>query len=288
MHWDIVPKEDALQINGLRAVFGEKYPPRVRVVSIGQNVETLLEKPEDEQWPGYSIEFCGGTHLTTTKAAGQFAILSEENVAKGIRRVTAVTGKLAQQAQQRADELAGQLAALEGQSAEQIVEPLARLGGEINEANLPLVARAELRATLASLQNVVKQYEKKQSKAAAGEAVEQARAIAESAEGEMIVASLDGADADALRSAMDVIRKKCPDAAMLLGAASDDKVAFIAAVPEAMIKRGLKAGDWVREVAKVTGGGGGGKPDKAQAGGKDPAKLDEALERARSFAAEKL
>ena len=288
VHWDYAAKDDALSINGLRAVFGEKYPPKVRVVSIGQPVETLLKAPDSEDWPSYSIEFCGGTHLASTSQAERFAILSEENVAKGIRRVTAVTGKLAEQAAQRAKALFEQIQSLDGKPAEQMVEPLAELAGRINEAGLPLVARAELREKLSQLQDVVKQYEKQQSKAAAGEAVEQARTIADEAEGNVIVASLDGADADALRSAMDVIRKKCPEAAMLLASVDEGKVAFIAAVPEALIKQGLKAGDWVREVAKVTGGGGGGKPDKAQAGGKDPSKLDDALDRARSFAAEKL
>ncbi len=288
VHWDYAAKDDALSINGLRAVFGEKYPPKVRVVSIGQPVETLLEAPDSEDWPSYSIEFCGGTHLASTRQAERFAILSEENVAKGIRRVTAVTGKLAEQAAQRAKALFEQIQWLDGKPAEQMVEPLAELAGRINEAGLPLVARAELREKLAQLQEVVKQFEKQQSKAAAGEAVEQARTIADEAEGNVIVASLDGADADALRSAMDVIRKKCPEAAMLLASVDEGKVAFIAAVPDELIKQGLKAGDWVREVAKVTGGGGGGKPDKAQAGGKDPSKLDDALDRARSFAAEKL
>ena len=104
----------------------------------------------------------------------------------------------------------------------------------------------------------------------------------------MVVASIDGADADALRSAMDVIRKKKPDAAVLLGAVAADKVAFVAAVPDALIKKGLKAGDWVREVAKIAGGGGGGRPDMAQAGGKDPAKLGDALDAGRTFASSKI
>ncbi len=86
---------------------------------------------------------------------------------------------------------------------------------------------------------------------------------------------------------MDSLKKKSPSHAVLIGSVSDDKVSFVAAVSDDIIKLGLKAGDWVREAAKVTGGGGGGRPQMAQAGGKDPARLGEALETAKAFASER-
>ncbi len=85
---------------------------------------------------------------------------------------------------------------------------------------------------------------------------------------------------------MDSLKKKCPSHAIMLGAAEEEKVSFVAAVSDDLIAKGLKAGDWVRETAKIAGGGGGGRPQMAQAGGKDPAKLSDALERARRFAIE--
>jgi alanyl-tRNA synthetase len=103
----------------------------------------------------------------------------------------------------------------------------------------------------------------------------------------VLVASLDDVDAQALRSAMDVIRKKRPDTPILLAGVKGGKVAVNAFVPKPCIEKGLKAGDWVKAVAQVVGGGGGGKPDQAQAGGKDPSKLNEALDTARAFASEK-
>jgi alanyl-tRNA synthetase len=87
---------------------------------------------------------------------------------------------------------------------------------------------------------------------------------------------------------MDVIHASHPQSALLLGGVADDKVSFVARVPKALIDRGLKAGDWVKEVAQMTGGGGGGRPDMAQAGGKDPSKLDAALDHARAFAAQRI
>jgi alanyl-tRNA synthetase len=89
------PQEQALTINGLRAVFGEKYPPMVRVVSIGVPVADLLKDPGNEKWRQFSVEFCGGTHLKSSTDVEAFAITAEESVSKGIRRIVALTGSAA-------------------------------------------------------------------------------------------------------------------------------------------------------------------------------------------------
>ncbi|MCC7191992.1 MAG: alanine--tRNA ligase [Phycisphaeraceae bacterium] len=295
VYHDVVPQEQALKIHGLRAVFGEKYPPRVRVVSIGVPVKDLVANPENVEWGGYSIEFCGGTHLAKTGEAEGFVLVQEEAVAKGVRRITALTGEMAHQAQARGDMLIARLGALRGlgasvEQAEALTRGVAELSSALANTQLPALVKARLREGIADLQKTLKELNKARSKEAAGDVVEAARKIAENTNGGVIVESLDGADADMLRTAMDVIRKKKPESALLLGSVSGggEKVSFIAAVPEALIKKGLKAGDWVREVAKAAGGGGGGRPDMAQAGGKDPAKLDEALEVGRKFAAAKV
>ncbi len=288
VYYDYAPIEDAKKIRGLRAVFGEKYPPRVRVVSIGVPPRELLAQPDNAEWENYSIEFCGGTHLTRTGDAEGLVITQEEAVAKGVRRIVALTGAAAHQAQATAAVLEGRIDALRSKSPEELAGALSEVAAAVNDAQLPATARATLREKLAALQQIVKQYEKERAKASAGNVVEEARRIAEEQAGPLIVAVLDNADADALRTAMDVIRKKQPDAALLLGSAADGKVSFVAAVPQPLIAKGLKAGDWVREVAKVAGGGGGGRPDMAQAGGKDPTKLHEALEVGRAYAAQRM
>ena len=288
VHYGNAPQEDALKINGLRAVFGEKYPPVVRVVSIGASIGELLSDPDRDEWSGRSIEFCGGTHLDSTGDAESFVIVSEEAVAKGVRRLTAQTGQLAQQTQAEGDRLLARLDSLKGADADQLAAGLNELKHEFDGAMLPVVVRAKLRDGMAEVEKAVKKQQKEQNKAAAGDIVEKARAVADASNGSVIVAAIDGADGGSLRTAMDVIKKKRPDAAMLLGAATGDKCAFLAAVPKELIGKGLKAGDWVREVAQVAGGGGGGRPDMAQAGGKDPAKLDEALETGKQFAESKL
>ena len=288
VHYAEAPQEEALKINGLRAVFGEKYPPMVRVVSIGVPVADLLADPDNAQWPDHSVEFCGGTHLVHTGEAKQFVIVAEEAVAKGIRRITAVAGDPAASVIATGQDLIGQLDKARQLEADDLEQAVANLTDAMNERQLPLTVRARLREGLGQLQSQIKKRRKQQAKQTMGDVAEAAKKIAGAGSGPVIVSALDDADGQALRTAMDIIRKKQPDAALLLGSVSSGKVAFIAAVPDALIDKGLRAGDWVREVAKVTGGGGGGRPDMAQAGGKDPGKLNDALEVARTFAEQKL
>lgn len=276
------------RINGLRAVFGEKYPEKVRVVSIGKSLEDLLADPENEAWRRHSVEFCGGTHLRSTGEAELFSIVQEEAVAKGIRRVLAFTGDRAKEVIDRGKALLQSLDELRRGEESELDGGLSRLSQEINEATIPAAVASSLRKGLSDLHEIAKAKRKEKSRSAASGVVDRAGEIADRAEGPVLVASLEGVDAELLRKAMDVIRKKQPQVALLLGAAGEEKCAFVASVPPALVEKGLRAGDWVREVAKVAGGGGGGRPDMAQAGGKDPSKLEEALEVGREFARGKI
>jgi len=284
----VAPQDEALKINGLRAVFGEKYPPKVRVVSIGAPPEQLLKDPGNEKWADLSIEFCGGTHLPSTGQAEAFSIVSEEGVAKGVRRITALTGSAARAAQQHADELMQRvetLLAAKTDDESMLAEEVAAITTAMNEATLPTVARQAIRDKLSAVQAKLKEAEKRRAKASAEAAVDTARKLADEVSGRVIVANIGAVDGGAIRTAMDVFRKKHPDSAILLAGAGDDgKVALMATVPKPLIDKGLKAGDWIKEVAPVVGGGGGGRPDSAQAGGKDSSKIEEALESAKTFA----
>ena len=280
----VVPLEEGKKINGLRAVFGEKYPSPVRVVSIGAPVDDLISDPANDQWAPLSIEFCGGTHLARTGDAEGVAIVREEAVGKGVRRITALSGAAAHESAATADLLLNRLAALRSLPHDRLAVAVAELSRAVDDATLPLVPHAKLRDGLAELQKTLKEHEKQEADRASGDVVQGARRIADDADGDVIVASVDGADARTLRTAMDVIRKRRPDAAMMLAAASSEKVAFVASVPKPIIDRGLKAGDWVKDAARAAGGSGGGRPDMAQAGAKDPSKLHDALEAARDYA----
>ncbi|MFG0247332.1 MAG: alanine--tRNA ligase [Phycisphaeraceae bacterium JB051] len=289
VNYEYVPLEQGQSINGLRAVFGEKYPSTVRVVSIGPKVSELVGDPDNDQWPGYSIEFCGGTHMKKTGDAEGFVVISEEAVAKGIRRLIGLTGPAAHKATAQADSLLARAEALKNQPVEELATAIAEITTAVNEKQLPLLIKAKIRDMLGDLQNKVKEHAKQASKAAAGNIVETAKALADEATGSVIICKVPGADGKTLRTAMDVFKNKHGEnAAILLAADDGSKLAFIASVPKDIIAKGLKAGDWVKQAATITGGGGGGRPDQAQAGGKDASKLDEALAACKAMAEDKV
>jgi alanyl-tRNA synthetase len=282
------PQEQALKIHGLRAVFGEKYPPMVRVVSIGAPVPDLLKDPTNPKWREFSIEFCGGTHLKTTSEASAFVITSEESVSKGIRRITALTGLAASAASETAQALDEAITHSKTAEADR-TRHIAEINNLLTTPNLPLRAKRRGQAALADLQTKQKAWDKSQKQSATTVDVNTlSQQLLTDAPplgpGKLIVAQIPDASDDQLRSVMDSLRKKSPTHAIMLGSTNDNKVSFVSAVSDDLIARGLNAGDWIRETAKVTGGGGGGRPQMAQAGGKDPSKLKEALETAKTYA----
>ncbi len=285
---ETVPVEAAKKIHGLRAVFGERYPDPVRVVSIGRPVADLLADPGNTDWRAHSVEFCGGTHLEATDEARRFVLLSEQALAAGIRRVIALTGAAALAAEAAGRELLERVTHAVTLGGEELAEAHDDIARQCEHMTLSAPMRRRIDAALAPLKERIRADRKSAQTDAREGAVAEARAFAERAAASgarVIIETVDAADKDALLPALDVIRALCPDAAAMLFAPGDEaKVAIAAAVPEAMIRRGLKAGDWVREAAKVCGGGGGGRPDLAQAGGKDPTKIGEATEVARAFA----
>ena len=280
----------AKSITGLRAVFGETYPDPVRIVSIGQPVADLLDSPTNTAWGELSIEFCGGTHLDTTAQIGYFTITSEEAVAKGVRRVTALTGTAAETAISHAmvlERRCQQAANLDGDA---LTQEVAAINGELDKSVLPAARKHEFRAALAALQEKLKAAGKHAAAGKRDQAVAHARQIADSAAATLenfVITTIDaGQDRQALQAAVTTIRDRCPKSAVMLFDVSEaeSKVVILAAVPESFISRGLKAGDWVKEAAAAVGGRGGGKPDNAQGGGTDVTKVREAIKAARHFA----
>jgi alanyl-tRNA synthetase len=287
---DMVPLMVGRQINGLRAVFGENYPDPVRVVSIGQPVADLADDPPHPAWAEVSVEFCGGTHLETTSQAEAFAITHEEAVAKGIRRIVAVTRAAARAAIEAADAMAARIdaaATLEGPALAREVSEIAQA---VDEMTMPVSRKAELRALIGDLQERVKAARKEAARARAAEAVNIARQIAATAEtagDRVVITTIDlGDDRAALQEAVRTIQDRLPHAAVMLLSTDVDegKVAVIASCSKAVVQTGLRAGDWVREVAQILGGKGGGKPEMAQGGGADISQVKEAVRHGREFA----
>ncbi len=288
------PQMIAKQVAGLRAVFGEAYPDPVRVVSIGVPVDDLLDNPAKEDWRKYSIEFCGGTHVNSTKDIGEFALTAEEGIAKGVRRFSALSGVGAMAAIKAADSIADRIAAAAKLAGEDLTSEVTQVSAQIDQLTLPAVRKHELRASLAELQERVKQAQKDASAAKSQEAAKLARQIAEAANAsltDIIINTIDiGSDRKALQAAIATIQTVCPRAAIMLFSPdeAEGKINIMAAVPPAVIKRGLNAGEWIRVAAEACGGKGGGKPDNAQGGGTDLSKLREAIQAATTLAHQKL
>jgi alanyl-tRNA synthetase len=290
VYTDLVPLAKAKTIKGVRAVFGEAYPDPVRVVSIGRAVDHLFDAAGAAQT---SAEFCGGVHVGKTGEIGDFCLVSEEGVAKGIRRLTALSGVPAKAAIMAGSAATARLDAAEKLAGDAFVTEVKSLVAEIDQLTIPLTVKQALRARVAALQEKVKQAGKAASGARAAEVAAAASSIASSSEWEMtscIITTIEaGSDREALNAAVNKIREVRPRHGLLLISPdeAEGKLTIIAAVPDAMQKRGLKAGDWVKEAAAACGGRGGGRPDMAQGGGTDLTKIKEALNAARAYAMSK-
>ncbi|MHC5082711.1 MAG: alanine--tRNA ligase [Planctomycetota bacterium] len=250
---------------GAMALFGEKYGDEVRVIGIG-----AADKAEIKD--AFSKEFCGGTHVSNTGQIGGFSIVKEESVSAGIRRITALTGP-------------------------GLIDYLKQRSRVVDDLVETLKAPAD--QVLSRVQKVLDDNKKlkKELKSgggkSAGDAMAQAEKMLAAAEkagdASIIVGQMPDVGVEQARGAIDSLKKKAKSAAIVIGiAAGDDKVMLLAGVTDDLIKQGVKAGDIVKEIAPIVGGGGGGRPQMAQAGGKDPSKLGEALEKAKVFIAGKL
>ena len=250
----VMPLAEAKKIPGVRAVFGEKYPDPVRVVMIG------TDKPEAAT-KDMSVEFCGGNHLTRTSQAGLFKITAQENVSKGVRRVTAVAGVRAVEYVQEMSDIMGELT------------------GKLN------CSLEELPKRVQSLQDELKKLQKQLQKGSAGDlnsAADKLLADAADVKGaRLIVGEVPGGPVDAMRAQIDRLRQKAGSALIVLGWKSDEGAPGLAVgVSEDLVKKGIKSNDVIKPVAEIIGGKGGGPPHLATAGGKDAAKLGDALKRA--------
>jgi alanyl-tRNA synthetase len=245
-----IMKHDAALKAGALAFFGDKYGDEVRVLEIGS-----------------SRELCGGTHVARTGDIGFFKVISEGGIAAGVRRIEATTGE-------------GALAYVQGQEA------------RLNEAAAALKAPPqEVAQKVAQILDSVKGLEKElarlKSKLASSQGDELADQVVEVKGVKLLAATLDGADARALREAMDKLKDKLKSAVIVLAAADQGKVSLIAGVTSDLTSK-LKAGDLVNFVAQQVGGKGGGRPDMAQAGGTSPDKLPQALASVAGWVRERL
>lgn len=247
-----LPIEEAKK-KGAIALFGEKYGEIVRVVDMGE---------------GYSVEFCGGTHLSNTAKVGVFHIGSEFSVASGVRRIEATTGKVSLGVMNRNQAMLFEAASIMKTKPEEL--------------------REKAEAAMLEMKQMRQAIEKFKAKEAVGEAERVLFSAHEVGGLKVITATIPDADANRLRGMGDFLRDKEPAVVAVLATVAGEKITFLAVCGKDAVGKGVKAGDVVKTVTKICGGSGGGKPDSAMGGGKDMLKLDDALAAVDDFVAVKL
>ena len=248
---DIMDIESAKK-SGAMALFGEKYDQEVRVVSMGD----------------FSKELCGGTHVRNTSEIQAFKIVSESGIAAGVRRIEALTGN-------------GVFAYY--RTMEQTMADLAKT---MKTTPSELLTRAQhMTAEIKALNSELESLKSKMAKDSLGDVMNQVKEIGGV---KVLAAKLQGVDPNGMRELGDQLKEKLGEGVVVLVSDNGGKVNLIAMATDGAMKKGAHAGNLIKAVASVVGGGGGGRPNMAQAGGKNPAGIDEALEAAKKTAAEQL
>jgi len=261
--WAVMPKDQAQKL-GAMALFGEKYGDKVRVVAIGAD-------DKDELNEAFSREFCGGTHVDRLGFIGGFKIIKEESISAGVRRITALTGSALTSHLEKAGDVVDELSAMLKVPSESLVERVDQLLKDNKKLakELKTAARQSGSDAMAEARKLLEKSEK----------------IGETS---VVIGQLSTTSIEQSREAIDMLKKKAKSTAIVLGFDDDGRATLLAGVTDDLVAKGLKAGDIVREIAPIVDGGGGGRPQMAQAGGKNPKKIDEALARAGEIIKQKL
>jgi alanyl-tRNA synthetase len=261
--WTVMPIDQAQKL-GAMALFGEKYGNEVRVVGIGAD-------GRDQIADAFSCEFCGGTHVDRLGSISDIKIIKEESISAGVRRITALTGPGLNAYFEKASDIVDELSVMLKVSSETIVDRVSQL--------------------LKDNKKLAKQL-KTAAKASGSDVMAEARELLQKCEkiGEtsIIIGQLGATHIEPAREAVDMLKKKAKSAAVVLGFDDDGKATLLAGMTDDLIKKGLKAGDVIKAIAPIVDGGGGGRPQMAQAGGKNPKKINDALKKAAELIKEKL
>jgi len=212
---------------------------------------------------GYSLELCGGTHVKNTGQIGLFKILSEGSIGSGLRRIEAVAGKAA-------------LGYLQG-----IEQEIKKAAGLLKTTDRDVSNRVEaMTRMLKEREREIEALKAKISRSASEDLLTQAYKKGGS---HILIARVTGQEPDSLRQNAEMLKDKLGSAVVLLATENNDKVSLVCFVSKDLVEKGVHAGKIVGEAARITGGGGGGRPDMAQAGGREPDKIDAALSAARAL-----
>lgn len=275
------------QIYGIRAVFGEVYPDPVRVVSIGFDVNEVIKDVSNPKWRTTSMEFCGGTHVNTTGEIKQLVIIEETSIAKGIRRITALTADEAAKVIDNAKAFAPKLETLKSLKGAELEEYLKTFLKELDASVLPFVTKQKYREEYNAVKKAFDDSEKARKAAQIKEVTEFVKnEVEKNPEAKYVVLRLNaGNNSKAVAGAINYIKGLKNKAALFISVdEASGRVSHQCIVPKEFTKSGFKAIDWASVVADKVGGKKGGKDVSAQGSGTEVAAVDEALKLADEFA----
>ncbi|KAF8787099.1 Alanine--tRNA ligase like protein [Argiope bruennichi] len=289
------PLPNAKAVQGLRAVFGEN----------AFNIKYFFKKLSDPSGPGGKdkiVEFCGGTHLKRSGHVGDFVIASEEAIAKGIRRIVALSGPEATKAIKRSELFQNEVENLKNLvedknrniNEKEIVKKIVELTEEISQSNISYWKKDEMRNNLKNLKKKLDDLDRANKAAVVQTITDEAKKLFEENSKDNVQYIVHefqaGFNAKALDAALKQAKLLTPDTAVMLFTkdSENEKVLCMSAVPKTVTSKGLKANEWVQHVTQVIGGKGGGKPESAQATGTNANAVNEAINLAKTFAEMKL
>ncbi|KAI9044642.1 alanine--tRNA ligase [Aspergillus affinis] len=285
-----IPLATARQISGVRAVFGETYPDPVRVVSVGVELDEILKQVDDPRWEKVSIEFCGGTHVLKTGDIKDLIILEESGIAKGIRRIIAVTGEDAHHVQRVASDFEKRLDHLQSMALSPAKEQEAKqIQVDLNQLLISAVQKTKFRERFTSINKQIIDSQKAQQKLESKKAVETITAFFQAPENQdksWLVTGLPiSANAKAVSESLNHVKSKLKDKTVYVLAAdgSQGRVAHGCYVSKPMDDQGASASEWASIVAGVVGGKAGGKGSTSIGNGLHPDKVDEAINLASDY-----
>jgi alanyl-tRNA synthetase len=259
----VMPREQAQKL-GAMALFGEKYGNEVRVVGIGA-------EGQDQIGQAFSREFCGGTHVDRLGSIGGFKIIKEESVSAGVRRITALTGTGLNAHLEKASNIVDELSGMLKVPADTLIDRVAKLIEDNKKLTKELKTASKTSGSgiMAEAKQLLENCEKVGSSS-------------------IVIGRVSKTSVEQAREAVDMLKKKAKSAAIVLAFDDDGKATLLAGVTDDLVKKGLSAGDIVKEISPIVDGGGGGRPQMAQAGGKSPKKISDALAKAAELIRQKL
>ena len=281
----IIPLNAATSINGIRAIFGERYPDNVRVISIGPDIDQLIGNPKNKDWINFSTELCGGSHVKETLSIESFTIISESGLASGVRRIIALVGEESIQSIKTGHKVLNSLNNIDVEKdCKDLISNIQKILGE---EKVSLILKREILEKLSRTKKEIKNTIKKKEQSESSKSNKEVKNILNSLSdnSKFVVSNIGKANAASLLFAVNTIKKNYPKLPIMIASEDpdNDKIHFICEVPKELTHGGLSANNWIKKTCIACDGSGGGRNESARGAGKQTGHVSHALKIAQDY-----